>query len=225
MIQCGAIAALIWMGHLTGTLTEVCLFIIAAFAAMCGLLPFLRSFNELQRDVIQCGEEHDDLIGIPNSKGEELLKVGTDGAGSLHQLAHQMVEGEGRASKEEITEAFFECFDEHWDARVETLRDAANYCPSLGIAGTMLGMGQLAGSLQADMYIADIGAAIAVMSYTTLAGGACFVLLSGLARRLTNSVAAHRKDLKYVASMFCRAGDSGSRGPRDINHFKQPGVA
>lgn len=221
LTTCGLLAAVIFTGRAMGHLTESCLLVIGAFAFLRGVLPFFTCKHQLVADVDQCSIEHDDLMSASCDQSELLLAQDDSGAGSVHRLAIVLTRSSGRSTKEEATESFFACFDENWDTRIEGIRDVANYCPTFGIAGTMLGLFDIAQVLESNNGSGGVGAAIATMALTTLAGGACFVLLSGLTRYLSNAVARHRKDLKYVSAMFLRESEQPSRRSRSSNIFSR----
>ena len=222
---CLTFGLVIAAGKAVGLLTQACLFVIVAYALLGGVLPWFRYMDELAEDVNVGGDEHDDLSESDSNQIDVLVTQDASEAGSVHKLVKTLAVSKGRASKAEAADTFLACFDEHWIPRIEGLNDVAAHCPSLGIAGTMLGLADIAAVLEANGGNEGVGAAIATMSLTTLAGGACFVVISGLARRAANAVASHRKDLKYVSTMFQRgdqtipASKKRSTNPLSLIHI------
>jgi hypothetical protein len=224
-VTCGVFAGVICLGRSANLLTEACVALIAGYAIMFGVLPFLAGKRELDDAVDKSAVEHDDLTAAPSNQTEKLLALDDSAGGSVHVITKTLALSNGRGSKEAVTESVLECFDEHWGAKIADLNDVAVYCQSLGIGGTMLGLADIAHVLEANAGNAGVGSAIAVMVLTTLAGLAGFILVSGLARRLAKAVAAHRKDLKYVAVMFQRESDQPKPRKRSDNVFSGPGAA
>ena len=223
VLLCSILIAAVAAARAADVLTQVCVAIIVAYSVLAGFLPYVRNMLALESDMQGCVAEYDDLRASPSDQVELLLAQDDSDAASVHKLARVLASSKRRSTKESAEASFLESFDAHWDPVVERLNDVAAYCPTLGIAGTMLGLADLAVVFEKNGGNAGIGAAIATMSLTTLTGGICFVLISGLARRAAIAVAKHRSYLKYVAAMFQRGEEADIRSARPKNDFKFPG--
>lgn len=207
-LGCIAMSCAVVAGYACGQLLWSCLGLIAAFAVWRGGLPYLKHFGpggELPADRKDCRDEREILIDVPAERKEEVLSIDSDGVGSVMHLVRMAAGSHGRLTPDELWETFAGLFDSHWEQRLGPLKDAAEQAPVLGLAGSMLGLVDALSVLAAGADKAALYEAMSTTSLTTLAGGAAYVLLSGLHRAASNQVNSHRGDLEFVSRNILRA--------------------
>lgn len=205
MFKCAAMAGIVAIGWRVGQLGYTCLALIAGYTALRAVIPYFSNMRAMATDRTKCAAERMGLIGTPTSDIADIHAIDDTQAGSVFKLVKLVCRSSDRASRLEVIESFFAAFDAYWDERLGPLQDAADEAPVLGLSGSLLGIVAALGALSTG--VSDNQAlfdGMSTMALTTLAGGAAYILISGLSRDAANQVQKHRSDLMFVALMFVR---------------------
>lgn len=210
---CLLMGAAVLAGRLTGQLSDVCLLLILGFSIHRAVLPYFWAMEELKFDKMLCSHERPALAEVSVDKLDQLSEINAREAGSVFKLAQLVGSTEKRNRKGGIP-AFFEAFDSHWNRRLSSIQDAADQAPVLGLAGSLLGIIDALSVLASPSQDQQaLYAAMSTMALTTLAGGAAYILISGLFREASNAVEHHRSDLTFISEMLNDGHTEESKTP------------
>lgn len=212
LAKCGALAAGVGVGWGVGLLQEASVGAIGTFTFAQGLRPAAAVARELWRDIQSCSAERSLLQQISSSDAERVANGGGHDAGTLFRLIQFALRNQGRVSKEEAAKLFVAIEEYEWDRRLEPLANARDQAPTLGMFGTVIGLGAGVSEL-ADGSGGSAGMAVAIGTAltTTLAGCAGAFVLVGLHSILRRRVDRHLAEVRLTASLLL----TGAAGATD----------
>lgn len=203
--KCLAAGIAVVVAWQTGSLKEVTLLIIVGFVLFRGVLPFFLAMRELLTDMSRSREERQVLASVSVVKADEIADQDSSEAGSYFKLVQAVIVSRDRMSATTATRAYLSRFDAYWTAKLQSLADAGEFCPMLGLMGTLCGLVLLLEQLGADTK--SLLPALSTVFQTTLAGVFGYLTVSGLASIARNAVGKFRSELDGDAGDLSRLFD------------------